>query len=524
MHLGLRLPNVWYRARMRWHEGGAAHSTIGVTLPGTPALITGSNGQAAWGFTNSYGDWVDLVVLEMDSAGRYQTPDGWERLDRIDELIDVAGAEPDTLRIEHSRWGPVWTSDLRIEHSRWGPVWTSDVRGRPLALRWTAHDTEGVNLTLLELELTSNVEDLVAIAGSLGMPQQNLVCADSEGSIAWTIAGRIPRREGWDGRLPVSWIDGSHGWRGYLEADEQPAIIEPEEGRLWTANNRVTANDDLALIGQGGYALGARARQIRDGLRALDQPVESDMLALQLDDRALFLEEWRELALTTLASDHGGDVNRAEFERLITEGWDGHASTGSAGFRLVRAFNIELVNAVYAFLTADCLEADPDFNFRWLLYRHAVVWELVNQKPMNLLPADHQSWDSVILASIDRAMESATRDGRPASGYVWGDLNTTRIAHPFTLFAPQLSRWLMAPAKALPGASFLPRVQHPTSGASERLIVSPGREESGIFHMPGGQSGHPLSPFFLAGHDAWEEGRATPLLPGEIAYRLELVP
>jgi penicillin amidase len=82
----------------------------------------------------------------------------------------------------------------------------------------------------------------------------------------------------------------------------------------------------------------------------------------------------------------------------------------------------------------------------------------------------------------------------------------------------------MAPAKALPGASFLPRVQHPTSGASERLIVSPGREKDGIFHMPGGQSGHPLSPFFLAGHDAWEEGRATPLLPGETIHRLELVP
>ena len=64
-----------------------------------------------------------------------------------------------------------------------------------MALRWTAHDTQGVNLTLLELELSTSVEDLVAIAGSLGMPQQNLICADSEGSIAWTIAGRIPRRE-----------------------------------------------------------------------------------------------------------------------------------------------------------------------------------------------------------------------------------------------------------------------------------------------------------------------------------------
>ena len=302
------------------------HSTIGVTLPGTPALITGSNGQVAWGFTNSYGDWADLVVLETDSTGRYRTPDGWERLERIEEVIEVAGRGSEILVVEQSRWGPVWSTDTG---------------GRPLALRWTAHDTEAVNLTLLDLEMESTVEGAVAIAGTLGMPQQNLVCADSKGSIAWTIAGRIPRREGWDGRLPVSWADGRHGWRGYLEADEQPDIIEPVEGRLWTANNRVAANDDLALIGQGGYALGARARQIRDGLRALDRPVETDMLALQLDDRAVFLEEWRELALKTLASNRDGNASRIEFERLVSQDWDGHASIGSAGLRLVRGFRSE---------------------------------------------------------------------------------------------------------------------------------------------------------------------------------------
>ena len=36
----------------------------GVTLPGVPSVVAGSNGSVAWGFTNSYGDWVDLVELE----------------------------------------------------------------------------------------------------------------------------------------------------------------------------------------------------------------------------------------------------------------------------------------------------------------------------------------------------------------------------------------------------------------------------------------------------------------------------
>ena len=60
--------------------------------------------------------------------------------------------------------------------------------------------------------------------------------------------------------------------------------------------------------------------------------------------------------------------------------------------------------------------------------------------------------------------------------------------------------------------------------ASERFVVSPGHEEDGIFHMPTGQSGHPLSPFYRAGHEAWETGEPTPFLPGETVHTLRLVP
>ena len=70
----------------------------------------------------------------------------------------------------------------------------------------------------------------------------------------------------------------------------------------------------------------------------------------------------------------------------------------------------------------------------------------------------------------------------------------------------------------------MPRVQSPSFGASERLAVSVGYEADGLFHMPGGQSGHPFAETYLAGHEDWVEGRATPFLPGETRWRLTLVP
>jgi penicillin amidase len=63
----------------------------------------------------------------------------------------------------------------------------------------------------------------------------------------------------------------------------------------------------------------------------------------------------------------------------------------------------------------------------------------------------------------------------------------------------------------------------PDHGASERLVVSPGDEKNGLFHMPGGQSGHPLSPFYRSGHGNWARGDPTPFLPGPTEHRLTLV-
>ena len=83
---------------------------------------------------------------------------------------------------------------------------------------------------------------------------------------------------------------------------------------------------------------------------------------------------------------------------------------------------------------------------------------------------------------------------------------------------------LAAPGDRLPGDAHMPRVAGPKFGQSERLTVSPGREEEGLYNMPGGQSGHPLSPYFLAGHAAWAEGRPLPLLPGPVEHTLRFTP
>jgi len=189
----------------------------------------------------------------------------------------------------------------------------------------------------------------VAVANRSGLPAQNFVVADARGGIAWTIVGRIPRREGFDGRRPMSWAEyGGPRWEGWYEPKDYPRIINPREGRLWTANNRVIDEPHLSRLGLLNYDLGARAAQIRDGLRAKPKVCEADMLALQLDDRALFLERWQKLMLKALRP---GEDAPSEAMRREVAYWGGRAAVGSVGYRLVRRFRYQVHETILNALT-----------------------------------------------------------------------------------------------------------------------------------------------------------------------------
>lgn len=514
MHLGISVPNTWYRASLVLPDAaGGERRLTGVTLPGTPALVVGSNGHVAWGFTNSYGDWTDLVQLEVDPADPevYRTPEGPKRFTHFQEHIRVKG-QPDDI--------------LDVRSTIWGPVLGRDYQGRLRALAWTAHRPEAVGLRFTAIENARTIEQAMDAANVSGAPAQNFTVADENGRVGWTIMGMVPRRVGFDGWVPTSWADGSHRWDGWLAPGESPRIVDPPGGRIWTANNRVVDGDKLALLGDGGYAMGARARQIRDDLMALQKATPKDMLAVQLDDRALFLSRWRDLLLRTLNDKAvAGNPQRQELRRLVEQTWTGHASVGSVAYRAVRGFRGFVSDRTLSFLVARCREADPEFRGRTSGWE-APLWLLVSQRPMNLLDPQYASWDDLLLAAVDDVMNKWEEVGKgdDFSHRTWGEFNATQIHHPLSGAIPFAGRWLDVPSRQLPGDVDMPRVQGPGFGASERLVVSPGQEEKGFFHMPVGQSGNPLSPYYMAGNEAWEEGKPTPFLPGKTEHSLKLVP
>ncbi len=515
MHLELRVPNIWFRARLVYPDPrrpGQDVDASGASLPGTPAIIAGSNRQIAWGFTNSYGDFTDWVrvLADADDATKYRTAEGSEAIVTHEETILVAGADSESLAVRETRWGPILASDID---------------GVPLALAWTAHREGAVSLDLLDLERAQTADEAVAIAQRSGMPVQNFLVADHVGHIAWTIAGRIPRREGgFDARLPADWSVPGTGWNGWLEAVEHPLIANPPWHRLWTANARlVDEGVHLDALGDGGYDLGARQGQIRDRLMARAAFDPGAMLAIQLDDEALFLERWRRLLAARLA-DAEPSPTRDAIGRALADR-DAHASTTSVGYRIVRAWRAEVMASVLDGFAAAVRAKHADFELPRLNQAEHAVWMLLERKPPHLLPPGPRDWDALLVASLDRVGERLLAQAGGIEARTWGERNTARIRHPLSRALPAfLARHLDMPPDPLAGDVNMPRVQGPAFGASERFAVSPGDEEHGYFQMPGGQSGHPMSPFHGAGHADWVDGKPTPFLPGPAQYRLVFRP
>jgi penicillin amidase len=537
MHLGLSLPNTWYRVRMICPGADPSQPGLdvtGVTLPGVGAIVVGSNGFIAWAFTNAMLDTADIILLELapDRPGLYRTPDGWKAFENHTEVLRVRGGKDVTMQIESTIWGPV------LPASRPGPK---------QALRWVAHLPEAVNLNILGLETTRDTDSALALAPRCGIPVQNLVVGDRYGKIGWTLMGRLPRRVGFDGRLPVSWADGRHRWDGLVSPEDYPKVVAPASGRLWTANNRVSDSAAYMQLGPWLEDGGARARQIRDGLFALKSATPADFLALQLDERALFLARWQKLLLATLAWPAWSARPEIRQLRELAADWGARAAPASAGYRLVREWRERVVELIFEPVHERCRRIDPVFSYIsgiGLLAprppegsrridpdfsygspsQEMPVWTLLQARPAHLLNPRFADYEALLRAAVEEVLAKHRQANEPLRQATWGARNRVAIRHHLSVGLPWLSRWLDIPAVELPGDRDMPRVQGPQHGASERLAVSPGHEAEGLFHMPGGQSGHFLSPYYRAGHQAWQEGKPAPFLPGPSQHRLTLHP
>ena len=480
MHLGLRVPIIWYRAQLNYQESGSKVQVTGVSLPGIPGIVVGTNGHIAWGFTNANLDNVDWI--ELDNTTPTNT---------VTERIPLPDGE----------------HEFTFEVSEYGPV--RELNGKRYALNWVAHHPFAANLGIINFGTIKDVQKAITIGKRIAIPTQNLVIVDETGNAAWLPGGAVLDRKK-ASFTAIKQQDATMPER----ATKLPMLLNPEMGRIWTANARVISAEDFKVWGDGGYALGARGQQIRDRLFEKDTFSETDFYAIQLDNHARFLIPWQHLLYGLL------NMQDIEFKPDLAylNAWKECACEDSVGYTLVKHFRREVIQTLFGGLLSNLDQ--QGVNSRSLLRGiEPATWQLIHSQPDSWLPAGTESFDELLVDAYRRAKHKLLDKYSPVEAdmetLAWGKVNTLSVEHPFASQIPLIGSMLNMRQVEGFGDTYMPAVQAPSFGASERFFVSPGHLEDAILTLPGGQSGHPLSEFFTAGFNDYATHAATPLLPSE---------
>ncbi|HEY0604993.1 MAG TPA: penicillin acylase family protein, partial [Herpetosiphonaceae bacterium] len=418
---------------------------------------------------------------------------------------------------------------IEVRESCWGPVLRQPLLDQPIALHWTALDPQAVEFGLLHMDDVQNLDEAIDVMQRYAGPPMNVMLADADGRIAWTTCGKIPSRHGFDGALSHSWAGGDIGWRGYLPPAELPLVVDPPAGYLATANNRTTGKDYPHVLGHN-YPSSYRAYRIGEQVQAMRQIEERDMLALQLDTTSAFFERYRSLVLELLTDAVLAERPALREARDEIAAWDGAMNVDSRGIALLAELRGALIAEVFKPYLRPCQQAAPSFIYYWFNPDTPLLQLLNAQIPATLPePERYADWNVFLLDQLEQSSRRllARHHVSSLTELTWGRVNTVTVAHPLGQAVPLLGKLLNMPRTALSGGEFCVLVAGVLGGTlygpTMRMIVAPSRETSAILHMPGGQSGNPLSSNYRDQQHAWAAGLPLPFAPGPATRSIRLI-
>lgn len=283
-HLGIVMPSIWYQVGMHCapKTDACPYDLAGFSLPGAPGIVLGHNDRIAWGFTFSYEDVMDLFIerVNPENPNQYEVNGEWVEFETRTETIKVAGGDPVEITVRATRHGPV-ISDVYgplkdegdPEDKEFVPFKERAGLELPqpyvITLSWTALSTGNTFKRGNPLEAVwgfnkaQNWEEFREAARHLNAPGQNLAYADVDGNIGYQASGTVPIRKNGDGLAPVPGWTGEYDWISAIPFEDMPWTLNPAEGYLAPANNKI-AGDDYPYFIARDYDYGFRARRIVD--------------------------------------------------------------------------------------------------------------------------------------------------------------------------------------------------------------------------------------------------------------------
>lgn len=436
-HLGPTMPSLWYQSSLhcRVINDDCDYAVSGWTMSGLPGVFIGHNANIAWGFTNLGPDVTDLVLHKVE-GNTYLVDGDIREMTVREEVINVAGGEPVVITIRSTADGPIISDvpdiDTYTEVGADAPVPAPGSasasqavpergEGYAVALRWTALDPQPTFDAFDSLNTARNLEDFRDAARDLAVPAQNLLYADTDGTIAYQAPGRIPIRENYDGKWPIPGWDSQYRWSDYIPFDALPTTVNPDNGWIVTANQAVIGpNYEYFLTDDWSY--GARSQRIIDQLSealAGGKKVNAQqMRELQMDNHNALAEFMIPRLMESGISPN--EETQAAFA-LLTE-WDFQQTSDSSAGAYFNAVWSQMVSRMFDAASPTTPSSGSD-QF-WQVIEN--IWD----DPTNFWWDDRtvdgiQDRNATVTAALEAAAEQLATDyGSDPSGWRWGSLHT----------------------------------------------------------------------------------------------------
>jgi penicillin amidase len=508
MHLEHSIPDIWHEEDL---QAGSFH-VAGVTVAGIPLIVAGHNEHIAWGFTTLNGDVQDVYVEKTNRQGEYWSGNGWRQPEHDRERILVRFGQDVLLDVARTDHGPIITPLLPQET-------------RMLALKWPLYTTPIGRWPLQALDAAANWTEFRQAVSQWWGPTQNVAYADDQGHIGYQAVGLFPIRPAGLSGVPIvetgTEADSQHEWQGYLPFAQLPTVLDPENGIVATANSRITPDGfpyPLALNWDEPY----RNERIWKWLSGHAKLTPADMLTLQTDT---YSEVDRALAQRfAYAIDRASvpDVKLREAADLMRT-WDGVIRTDSVA--------AEIVDTTKRALWPLVLE--PKLGADWGLYswqtKDFVQEEMVEKAPPEWLPAGYKSWDDLIAAAVRKGMTDEHAPLR-LRDWTFGSQHVIDVKHPLYGLLPFFRRWTSTGPHQLAGDETTVSQVRGLLGASQRFTMDWSNVDGSTENIVMGDSGDPLSAYYLNQWPYWSNGKtfAPPFTEAAVnaaaKHTLRLVP
>ncbi|MFH1810062.1 MAG: penicillin acylase family protein [Pseudomonadota bacterium] len=434
-HLPHRVPGVFYLTHLVTPD----FDVIGYTFPGIPAVLIGSTPDLSWGFTTSYVDVEDVyrIVPAPGTLDGYlldgvATP--YQRWDQSFQIGHGENPEVETLEYRATVFGPLLNPgrEDRLDAAA------------PHALAWAgfATDEDSAHLirSFFELYRSRDVATARHALRRAGLVFQNLVLATTSGDIAYALLGSVPRRApDHDGSLLQDGSTRRHLWQGWLGDDELPFVLNPPEGVIVAANQRV--RDEPRGGALGAYASHPyRAQRLHELLASKPRLSGADLRRFWTDSESVQPRRTLAAILAQWPVEHSGkptsSQQRQAHMREVLVGWDHRHGSHSVGATVYDAVYDALKRACFEELLGGAtLERYLDSTFSSVVLDAAL--EAVargDDHPLLRAVGAPRSW-------IGRAVERSERLLRAQLGpdvatWTWGRRHTLTFKHPLGIAWP----------------------------------------------------------------------------------------